>query len=82
MPKIEATNAPKFKYVVYLKDAHNKTGLTYYRVSKATGVNIDTVKKYATEDAIEVERLNVGIAALADFYGVPFHEAVRVVKEN
>lgn len=69
---------PKFKYIIRLKSAHDKTGLTPYMVGKQTGVAINTVDKYASADSVEVDQLNVAIAALCDFYGVEFHEAVQV----
>lgn len=70
----------KYKYVIRLKDAHDRSGLTPYMVGKRTGVAISTVAKYAAEDAVEVDQLNVAIAILCDFYGVDFHEAVKVTK--
>ena len=71
---------PKFKYVVSLKKAHEQSGLSAYMVAKETGVNINTVDKYGSQDAIEVDRLNVAVAALAYFYGVDFNDAVKAVQ--
>lgn len=71
---------PTFKYIVRLKSEHDKTGLSSYMVGKRSGVSINTVEKYAKTDAVEVDQLNVAIAALCDFYGVDFHEAVEVVR--
>jgi transcriptional regulator with XRE-family HTH domain len=72
----------KFKYVVKLKQAHEETGLSAYMVAKRTGVSINTVDRYAKKDSVEIDQLNIGVAILADFYGVPFHEAVQVIKQD
>ena len=71
---------PRYKFVVRLKEAHENTGLSSYMVSKHTGISINMIERYAKNDAIQLDRLNVAVIALADFYGVEFYDAVQVVK--
>lgn len=70
----------RFTYVIKLKSHHDKLGLSPYMVAKRAGVSVNTVDKYASADEVEVDQLKTSIAALCDFYGVPFHEAVEVIK--
>lgn len=76
----------RLTYVINLKKAHEKTGLSPYMVAKRIrdryGVKmaINTVVKYASSNNVEQRRLDDVVAILCDFYGVDFHEAVKVKK--
>ena len=67
----------KLRFVVNLKDAHEKSGLTAYAVSKALGLNQGTVRKY-TKNIVETEELFSYIILMAEFYGVDWHDPAIV----
>lgn len=56
-------------FKINLKDAHEKTGLTFYAVSKQTGLAHNTVQKYA-ESVVTSTYIPATVVVLAEFYGV------------
>jgi len=62
------------KFVVKLKPVHDKTGLSYYAVSKLSGVVINTVKKYSAADRLEAHRFDISVVKLCRFYGVDWRD--------
>lgn len=69
------------RYLIKLKDVHDKSGLTTYAVAKKLGLNQNTVRKYVTS-YVEAEMLPVYISKLAEFYGVDWRspDVVEVIE--
>ena len=69
------------RYLIKLKDAHDKSGLTTYAVAKKLGLNFNTVRKYLT-NYIEAEVLPIYISQLAEFYGLDWRssDVVEVIE--
>jgi len=70
------------KFIINLKDAHEKTGLSGYAVAKQTSVTENTVRKYA-DQVVESNVMPIAVIILADFYGVDWRneEIVKVITE-
>lgn len=68
-------------FVISLKDAHERTGLSAYKVGKQTGVATNTVAKYVNEDHVETERLEIAVLRLLDFYKLDWRnpDVVQIV---
>jgi hypothetical protein len=73
--------SPKFK--VKLKSVHKRSGLSYYRVAKDTGLPMNTVIRYAKHDPV-VSRLENTFIILCDYYGVDWRDpaVVEVIEED
>lgn len=71
------------RYLIKLKDAHDKSGLTTYAVAKKLGLNQNTARKYLTE-YVETEMLPIYISRLAEFYGLNWRspDVVEVIEEE
>jgi hypothetical protein len=75
----------KKRFRINLKDAHEKSGLTSYAVAKQLNINSpdkpivteSTVRKYATR-IVETDELLSHVIAMADFYGVDWHDPAIV----
>jgi hypothetical protein len=61
------------RFLVKLKDAHVKSGLTPYAVAKQTGLNYNTVNKYVSA-YVEADVLHAHVIQLAEFYGLDWHD--------
>lgn len=70
----------EFKYAVFLKNAHDALNLSAYKVHTLSGVSTNTVARYAEANGVLIDQLNTSLIALARFYKVPFHQAVRPVE--
>lgn len=73
----------KPRFLINLKDAHEKSGLTAYAVAKRLNLNESTVRKYATQ-VVETTELLSHVLLMADFYGVDWHDPaiVQVIEED
>lgn len=71
------------KFLVKLSQVHERNGETVYRVAKNSGVNYNTVKKYAA-GWIEADFLSPEVVRLADYYGVDWRDPniVEVIDEE
>ena len=74
----------KTVFIVRLKEAHDKKGLSPYAVAKQTGVAINTVARYADQDAVVSKHLAVSVIKLCDFYGLDWRDpsVVEVVEDT
>lgn len=70
---------PDFYFQIDLSDAHESSGLSFYRVAKETGVAANTVARFG-KGIVQIKQINDGIAKLCNFYGVPFHDVVMVCR--
>ena len=68
----------KPRFLINLKDAHEKSGLTAYAVAKRLNLNESTVRKYATQ-IVETTELLSHVILLAEFYGVDWHDPTIVL---
>ena len=66
-----------FEFVIDLQNGHKECGLTPYRVAKETGLHINTVNRFARQQQV-LSQVDRAVAALCDYYGVEFHDAVKV----
>lgn len=57
-------------FVIRLKEAHDKNGLSPYMVAKMTGVAVNTVARYAENDEVVSKHLRPSVIILANYYGV------------
>ncbi|MAU11093.1 MAG: hypothetical protein CL607_14835 [Anaerolineaceae bacterium] len=73
---------PRFK--VYLKDAHDATGLSPYMVGKKTGVSTNTVARYVSENGILTDRIEGVLLALINFYGLDWRDpkVVEIIEDT
>lgn len=62
------------KFVVKLRQTHLASGLSKYRVSKDTGIAMNTVVKYVDVDAVEVGQLPNAVLQLIRYYGVDWRD--------
>lgn len=71
------------RYLIKLKDAHDKSGLTPYAVAKKLGLNFNTVRKYLT-NYVEADVLPIHISQIAEFYGLDWRspDVVEVIEEE
>lgn len=67
----------KPRFLINLKDVHEKSGFTSYYVAKQLGLNQSTVRKYTTQ-IIETDELLSHVITMADFYGVDWHDPAIV----
>jgi len=65
------------KFLVKLKDVHERSNKTIYRVAKESGVVYNTAKKYLT-NWVETDYLSPEVAQLAEFYGVDWRDPAIV----
>lgn len=83
---MEKGDAVALKYVINLKEAHKRSGLSAYMVAKrirqqhpGAKISTTTVSKYANAEVIQ-SQFDIVVALLCDFYAVDFHEIVKVIK--
>ncbi len=71
-------------FVVNLKPAHDKLGLSPYMVAKQTGVAINTVVKYTATENLVIERVEIALIILMNFYGLNWRDPndVKVIYED
>jgi hypothetical protein len=71
------------RFRVKLKAAHDKTGLTAYMVGKKTGIAINTVSKYITDDEVVVDYIPTTVVKLAEFYGLDWRDSkvIEVIED-
>jgi len=67
----------KPRFLINLKNTHEKSGLTSYAVAKQLDLNQGTVRKYTTQ-IVETDELLSHVIAMADFYGVDWHDPAIV----
>lgn len=70
----------QFVFVVNLAEHHRKHLLAPWSVSIKTGLKYETVERFVMHDDVEVKQLNTTVAVLCEFYGVDFHDVVKVKK--
>lgn len=68
----------KVKFAIKLKDAHQQSGLTPYRVSKHTGLSQTTIRKYTDSDEVITEYIPSAVVVLAQFYDVNWRDPAIV----
>ena len=61
------------QYIVHLKDAHKKAGVTRYAVSRDTGLNYNTVNKYLSND-VHADVLPAHVITLCEFFHLDWHD--------
>lgn len=71
------------RFLVKLKDHHDKTGLTPYAVAKQSGLNYNTVNKFVSS-YVELDRLPAHVLTLIEFYGLDWHDptVIEVLSED
>lgn len=69
------------KFRIKLKDVHENSGLTYYRVARQTGITHNTVQKYA-EAIVEQHSLPAQVLVMCKFYGVDWRDPAIVEVVN
>lgn len=70
-----------FEYVVSLEKAHNDSGKSRYRVNKDTGIAAVTILRY-TKGILRSKKIGQQFLQLCDYYGVKFHDVVKVQSIN
>lgn len=65
------------KFLVKLKDVHEKSNKTIYRVAKESGVVYNTAKRYVT-NWVETDFLSPEVIQLAEYYGVDWRDPAVV----
>jgi len=63
----------KPRFIIKLRKAHLKSGLSAYMVAKKLNLNEGTVRKYATQD-VEAEFLPNHVLQLIEFYGLDWRD--------
>ncbi|MCK5608200.1 hypothetical protein KAR91_40335 [Candidatus Pacearchaeota archaeon] len=71
----------EFNFVINLADAHKRKCMTAAAVSRKLGLKSDTVRRFTRQDNVEVKQLSIAVPLMCDFYGVDFHDAVKIRKE-
>jgi hypothetical protein len=62
------------KFAIKLKQAHDETGLSAYGVHKKTGIATNTVYRYTESDVVLVDKLELVVIRLAEFYGLDWRD--------
>lgn len=62
------------KFRVRLGQIHNKSGLTQYAVIRDTGINKNTVRRYIRDDEVLVDKIEIPLILLIQFYGLDWHD--------
>lgn len=72
------------EFIIRLKAAHDQTGLSPYAVHKQTGIAINTIVKYTSEDEVKTGTLWPSVIRLAEFYGLDWRDprVIGVVEEG
>lgn len=70
------------KFRIRLRPTHLKSGSTYYRAAKGSGVAPNTVQKYVQVDEIISDTIPTTVVALANYYGVDWRspEIIEVIE--
>lgn len=63
----------KPRFLIKLKGAHERAGLTSYSVAKQLGLNQSTVRKYLTE-MVEAEFLPNHVIQIVEFLGLDWRD--------
>lgn len=61
------------RYIIHLRDALKKSGLTAYAVAKQLGLNKNTVHKYLVQD-VTAEYLPAHVIDIAEFLGLDWRD--------
>lgn len=71
------------KFLIKLKDVHERSGKSIYAVAKESGVVYNTAKKYLTE-YVEAEKLTPEVTQLAEYYGADWRDpsVIEVIDES
>lgn len=69
------------RYVIHLKDALSKSGLTAYAVAKRLGLNKNTVNKYVKQDVV-AEYLPAHVIDIVEFLGLDWRspDVIEVIE--
>jgi len=65
------------RFIIRLKEPHERSGLTIYAVAKRANVAFNTVKKYVTAD-VESMYLPNHVIQICDALGVDWHDPAIV----
>lgn len=72
----------EFNFVINLAAAHKRKSMTAVAVSRELGIKSDTVRRFTRQDDVKVKQLSIAVPLLCDFYGVDFHDAVKIRKDS
>lgn len=69
---------------IRLKPAHDKSGLSFYRVAKDTGLSNTTVRKYCDIEYVDSSRIPLVVVELAKYYGVDWRsdEVIELIEDG
>jgi hypothetical protein len=73
------------RFKIKLRRYFTPLGISYYKVSKATGVTQNTARRYLMEDEVMIDRLEPHMFLIAEFLGLGFNdikEFVEIVEES
>ena len=70
-------------FLIKLKDVHEQSGKSIYRVAKETGLVYNTVSKYVTTYVV-AEKLTSEVIQLAAYYGANWRDpaVVAIIEEE
>jgi len=74
----------KTMFRISLRDAHQRSGLSAYAVTKRTGIAQNTVRKYILPESVTAERIEGLVIELTKLYGVDWRDPaiIDVVEVN
>lgn len=69
------------RYVIHLRNALKKSGLTAYAVAKKLQLNKNTVRKYLSEDVV-LEQLPSHVIDIVEFFGLDWRnpDVIEVIE--
>lgn len=62
------------KFVIRLREAYLRSGLSGYMVAKRTGIAQNTVRKYILPESVVVFHIEGQVVELANFFGVDWRD--------
>ena len=62
------------KFVIRLREAHRRSGLSAYMVAKRTGIAQNTVRKYILPESVIADRIESLVYDLTKLYGVDWRD--------
>ncbi|MCK5020873.1 MAG: hypothetical protein KAS32_27885 [Candidatus Peribacteraceae bacterium] len=75
--KAKASQLTNWIFVVDMQAAHEAAGVSAYRVAIETGLEQNTVKKYASGSVEMTQAHSKVLGRLCDFYNVDFNDVVK-----
>jgi hypothetical protein len=68
------------RFKIKLRRYFTPLGISYYKVSKATGVTQNTARRYLMEDEVMIDRLEPHMFLIAEFFGLGFNDIKEFVE--